>query len=117
MRNDVHIVNTVMAVDQVYPPNILGINAASAALSISGIPWNGPVGAVRIGLVGGNLLVNPTEEQMNDSLLNLVVAGHEDGITMVESGSYEVSEEILVDALELAHNEIRKIIQCDVVIV
>ena len=110
MRNDVHVVNTVMAVDQVYPPNILGINAASAALAISGIPWNGPVGAVRIGLVGGNLLVNPTESQMNNSLLNLIVAGHEDGITMVESGSYEVSEEILVDALELAHHEIKKII-------
>lgn len=110
MRNDVHVVNTIMAVDQVYPPNILGINAASAALAISGIPWNGPVGAVRIGLIGGNLLVNPTEKQMENSLLNLVVAGHEDGITMVESGSYEVSEEILVDALELAHQEIKKII-------
>ena len=110
MRNDVSVANIVLAVDQVYPPNILGINAASAALSISGIPWNGPVGAVRIGLIGGNLLVNPTEEQMNDSLLNLVVAGHEDGITMVESGSYEVSEEILIDALELAHHEIKKII-------
>lgn len=110
MRNDVQIVNTVLAMDQVYPPNILGINAASAALSISGIPWGGPVGAVRIGLIGGNLVVNPTEKQMLNSMLNLIVAGHDDGITMVESGSYEVSEELLVDALELAHSEIRKII-------
>ena len=110
MRNEVQIVNTVLAVDQIYPPNILGINAASAALSISGIPWGGPVGAVRIGLIGGNLVVNPTEKQMMNSMLNLVVAGHDDGITMVESGSYEVSEELLVDALELAHNEIKKII-------
>ena len=110
MRNEVQIVNTVLAMDQVYPPNILGINAASAALSISGIPWGGPVGAVRIGLIGGNLVVNPTEKQMMNSMLNLVVAGHDDGITMVESGSYEVSEELLVDALELAHNEIKKII-------
>jgi len=110
MHNDVHVVNTVMAVDQIYPPQILGINGASAALAISGIPWNGPVGAVRIGLVGGNLVVNPTEKQMENSMLNLVVAGHEDGITMVESGSYEVSEELLVDALELAHSEIKKII-------
>ncbi len=110
MRNDVQIVNTVLAMDQVYPPNILGINAASAALSISGIPWGGPVGAVRIGLIGGNLVVNPTEKQMNNSMLNLIVAGHDDGITMVESGSYEVSEELLVDALELAHSEIKKII-------
>ncbi len=110
MRNDVQIVNTVMSVDQIYPPQILGINGASAALAISGIPWNGPVGAVRVGLVGGKLVVNPTEKQMEDSMLNLVVAGHEDGITMVESGSYEVSEELLVDALELAHSEIKKII-------
>ena len=110
MHNDVHVVNTVMAVDQIYPPQILGINGASAALAISGIPWNGPVGAVRIGLVGGNLIVNPTEKQMENSMLNLIVAGHEDGITMVESGSYEVSEELLVDALELAHSEIKKII-------
>ena len=110
MRNDVQVVNTVLAMGQVYPPNILGINAASAALSISGIPWGGPVGAVRIGLIGGNLVVNPTEKQMMNSMLNLIVAGHDDGITMVESGSYEVSEELLVDALELAHNEIRKII-------
>ena len=110
MRNEVHVVDTVLAMDQVYSPSILGINAASAALAISGIPWGGPVGAVRIGLIGGNLVVNPTEKQMNNSLLNLVVAGHEDGITMVESGSYEVSEELLVDALQLAHLEIRKII-------
>ena len=110
MRNEVQIVNTVLAVDQIYPPTILGINAASAALSISGIPWGGPVGAVRIGLIGGNLVVNPTEQQMDSSNLNLIVAGHEDGITMVESGAYEVSEELLVDALELAHNEIKKII-------
>ena len=110
MRNEVQVVNTVIAADQEYPPNILGINGASAALAISGIPWNGPVGAVRIGLIGGKLIVNPTEKQMEDSMLNLVVAGHEDGITMVEAGSYEVSEELLVDALELAHNEIKKII-------
>ena len=110
MRNEVQIVNTVLAVDQIYPPNVLGINAASAALAVSGIPWGGPVGAVRIGLLGGKLIVNPTEKQMNNSMLNLIVAGHDDGITMVESGSYEVSEELLVDALELAHYEIRRII-------
>ena len=110
MRNEVQIVNTILAVDQVYPPNVLAINASSASLAISGIPWGGPVGAVRIGLVGGNLIVNPTDKQMNNSLLNLIVAGHDNGITMVESGSYEVSEELLVDALELAHSEIKKII-------
>lgn len=110
MRNDVHVVNTVMAMDQIYPPNVLGINGASAALSISGIPWGGPVGAVRVGLIDGRLVVNPTEANMKESLLNLIVAGHDGGITMVESGSQEVSEDVLVDALELAHLEIRKII-------
>ena len=110
MRNEVQIVNTILAVDQVYPPNVLAANASSASLAISGIPWGGPIGAVRIGLVGGNLIVNPTDKQMNNSLLNLIVAGHDDGITMVESGSYEVSEELLVDALQLAHSEIKKII-------
>jgi polyribonucleotide nucleotidyltransferase len=110
MRNDVHVVATVMAVDQIYPPNVLAINGASAALAISGIPWNGPVGAVRIGLVGGKLIVNPTEEQMSQSSLDLLVAGHDDGVTMVESGAAEVSEELLVDAIDLAQTEIKKLI-------
>ena len=110
MRNDVHVVCTVMSVDQIYPPNVLAINGASAALSISGIPWGGPVGAVRIGRVGGELVVNPTEEQMLSSDLDLLVAGHNDGVTMVECGCNEVSEECLVDAMELAQNEIKKLI-------
>ncbi|MDR1730980.1 MAG: polyribonucleotide nucleotidyltransferase [Synergistaceae bacterium] len=110
MRNDVHVVATVMAVDQIYPPSVLAINGASAALAISGIPWGGPVGAVRIGLIEGQLVVNPTEEQMQSSALDLLVAGHDDGITMVESGSQEVSEDLLVDAMELAQTEIRKLI-------
>lgn len=110
MRNDVHVVATVMSVDQINPPNVLAINGASAALAVSGIPWGGPVGAVRIGLIDDVLVVNPTEEQMSVSRLDLLVAGHDDGITMVESGSREVSEEILVDALELAQTEIKKLI-------
>lgn len=110
MRNDVHVVSTVMSVDQIYPPNVLAINGASAALAISGIPWGGPVGAVRIGLIDGKLVVNPTEEQMLSSELDLLVAGHDGGITMVESCSSEVSEELLVDAMELAQNEIKKLI-------
>ncbi|MDR3264668.1 MAG: polyribonucleotide nucleotidyltransferase [Synergistaceae bacterium] len=110
MRNEVHVVATVMSVDQICPPNVLAINGASAALAISGIPWGGPVGAVRIGLIDDHLVVNPTEEQMATSKLDLLVAGHDDGITMVESGSREVSEDLLVDALELAQNEIRKLI-------
>jgi polyribonucleotide nucleotidyltransferase len=111
LRNDVHVVATVLAVDQINPPNILAINAASAALTISDIPWAGPVGAVRIGLIDGNLVVNPVEELMANSSLDLIVSGHADGITMVEAGANEVPEEILVDAIELAHSEILKIVQ------
>ncbi len=110
MRHDVHVVTTVLAVDQVYLPNVLAINAASVALTISDIPWNGPVGAVRMGRIDGLLVVNPTEQQMETSDLDLLVAGHADGITMVESGSRELSEEVLIDALEMAHREIRKIV-------
>ena len=110
MRYDVHVVSTVLSVDQVNPPNVLAINAASAALSISDIPWGGPVGAVRIGRIDDAFVVNPTEEQMLESTLDLLVAGHLDGVTMVECGSKEICEELLVDALELAHSEIKKIV-------
>ncbi|MDD3512835.1 MAG: polyribonucleotide nucleotidyltransferase, partial [Synergistaceae bacterium] len=110
MRHDVHVVSTVLSVDQVNPPNVLAINAASAALTISDIPWGGPVGAVRIGRLGDEFVVNPTEEQMLESTLDLLVAGHLDGVTMVECGSKEIAEDLLVDALELAQNEIKKIV-------
>ena len=110
LRNDVHVVSTVLSVDQVNPPNILAINAASAALMISDIPWNGPVGAVRIGMIDGELVVNPHESAMLDSSLDLVVAGHADGVTMIEAGANEVSESLMVDAIELAQSEIRKIV-------
>lgn len=110
MRNDVHVVATVLAVDQKNPANILAINAASMALTISSIPWGGPVGAVRMGCVGGRLVVNPTEDQMAESTLDLTVAGHAGGITMVEAGAKEVPEELLVDALQTAQDEIKKIV-------
>ncbi|MDR1885711.1 MAG: polyribonucleotide nucleotidyltransferase [Synergistaceae bacterium] len=110
MRNDVHVVSTVLSVDQVVAPNILAINAASAALTISDIPWNGPIGAVKIGCIGGNLVVNPTEQELLESGLNLIVAGHRGGITMVEAGASEVSEALLIDALDLAQREINRIV-------
>ena len=110
IRNDVHVVATVLAVDQQNPANILAINAASVALTISNIPWGGPVGAVRMGCIGGELVVNPTEEQMAESTLDLTVAGHAGGITMVEAGAKEVPEELLVNALQTAQDEIKKIV-------
>lgn len=111
MRNDVHVVATVMSVDQVNPPSILAINAASFALAISDIPWNGPIGAVRIGCLDGQLVVNPDEADMPRSTLDLTVAGHKGGVTMVEAGAKEVSEELLVDAMELATEAIRQIVE------
>ncbi len=110
LRNDVHVVSTVHSVDQEHPPQVLAINAASLALTLSEIPWAGPVGAVRVGLIEGSLVINPTESEMLGSSLDLVVAGHMDGITMVEAGAKEVSEDILVDALELAHQAIKEIV-------
>lgn len=109
MRHDVHVVATVMSVDQKNPANILGINGASLALAISDIPWNGPIGAVRIGCIDGKLVVNPDEKDLPNSTLDLTVAGHRGGITMVEAGAKEVSEELLVDAMELANEAIGKI--------
>jgi len=110
MRNDVHVVATTLSVDQENSPSVLAINGASAALTISDIPWEGPVGAVRIGYVDGQLVVNPTESLMRNSSLDLVVSGHRDGITMVEAGASEVSEDLLVEALDLAQEEIKKIV-------
>ncbi|MCL1875622.1 MAG: polyribonucleotide nucleotidyltransferase [Synergistaceae bacterium] len=109
MRNEVQVVTVVLSVDQVYPPSVLAINAASMALTLSDIPWGGPVGAVRIGYIDGALVVNPTEEQIATSELDLLVAGHDDGITMVECGAKELPESILIDAMDLALAEIRKI--------
>ncbi|WP_286952188.1 MULTISPECIES: polyribonucleotide nucleotidyltransferase [Aminobacterium] len=110
LRYDIHVVATVLSVDQLNPPSVLAINAASVALVISEIPWGGPIGAVRIGYINDQLVVNPLEEQMLESKLDLLVSGHKDGITMVEAGANEVSEELLVDALDLAHIEIKKIV-------
>ncbi|GHV30007.1 polyribonucleotide nucleotidyltransferase [Synergistales bacterium] len=110
MRNDVHVVSTVLSVDQVNSPGILAVNAASAALAISDIPWEGPIGAVRIGYTDGAFVVNPTESEQAASTLDLIVAGHKGGVTMVEAGAAEVSEAFLIDALELAQGEINKIV-------
>lgn len=109
LRNDVHVVAMVLSVDQQNAPSIPAINGASAALTISDVPWNGPVGAVRIGRIDGHFVVNPTEEEMANSELDLVVAGHADGITMVEAGAKEIPEDLMIEALDLAQAEIRKI--------
>ena len=109
-RNAVHIVSTVMSMDQDNPPEIASINGASIALSISDIPFAGPVAAVMIGYVDGQLVVNPDMEQRDKSDLHLTVAGTRDAIMMVESGANEVSQEVIIDALLLAHEEIKALV-------
>src|ERR1700691_4504373 len=109
-RHETHLVAIRISVDQVHPYDILAMNGASAALMISNVPFAGPVGAVRIGKVEGNFVVNPNEEDLlEDSDLDLVVAGSEDAILMVEAGANEISEAEILDALDIAHSEIKKI--------
>jgi polyribonucleotide nucleotidyltransferase len=90
-------------------PDVSGINAASAALTLSDIPFLGPLGAVRVGLIDGRFIANPTYTEMRDGLLNIMVVGTADAIVMIESGAKEVKEETVVDAIEFAHTEIKKI--------
>ena len=111
-RRDVQVIATVLSTDQENTPDILAVTGAGAALSISDIPFGGPIAAVRVGLVDGQLVLNPSlrllDERATD--LDLVVAGTKDAITMVEAGAREVPEERLLEALDLAHAEIRRII-------
>ncbi|HWN20822.1 MAG TPA: polyribonucleotide nucleotidyltransferase [Gaiellaceae bacterium] len=109
-RNEVQVICTVLSADLVTPHDILCINGASASLHISPLPFFGPVGAVRIGRIDGELVVNPTsQETWEESALDLIVVGTKDGLTMVEAGADEVPEDVLLEALELAHDEIRKL--------
>ena len=110
-RNDVQVVATVLSVDQEADPAILAIVGASTALSISPIPFQGPIGAVRMGILDDQLVVNPPVNRMAESKLDLVVAGTRDAIIMVEAGAKEVAEERIVEALRVAQREIVRI--CD----
>ena len=108
-RNETQVVAFVYSADKENDPDVLGINGASCALALSDIPFHGPVGAVRIGLVDDQFIVNPTYAERAKSKLNIMVVGTKDGIVMIESGANEVSEERVVDAIEFAHGEIKKI--------
>ncbi len=109
-RNDVQVIATTLSADQVHPPDVAAVVGASAALTLSDIPWGGPIGCVRIGLVDGQLVVNPTLQQIEkESQLDLVVAASDDAIIMVECGADEVPEERMLEAMELAHAECRKV--------
>jgi polyribonucleotide nucleotidyltransferase len=110
-RNDVHVVVMALSSDGENQIDILAVNAASAALMISGIPFEGPVGAVRVGLIDDQLVVNPTASEMERSALDLRVAGTEDAILMVEAGASEVSEARMLEALRVAHDAMQDLIR------
>ena len=111
-RNEVQVICTVLSADMVIPHDILCINGASAALMLSPLPFFGPVGAVRVGRINDEWVFNPThQENYEVSSLDLIVVGTKDGLTMVEAGADEIPDELLLEALELAHAEIRKL--CD----
>ena len=110
LRNSVHIVATVLSIDQNCPPEILSIIGASAALSISPIPFNGPVGAVAVGFADGQPVFNPDLEQSQQSGLHLVVAGTADSVNMVEAGAHEIGKEELLTCLTEGHEMIKKIV-------
>ncbi len=109
-QDQVHVVVMVLSADQDNDPDVLGVTAAATALFISDIPFHTPLAAVRVGLVDGRLVTNPTYEEQRASLLNMVVAATEEAIAMVEAGAQGVSEETVNDALQYAHGEIKKII-------
>ncbi|TAK12974.1 MAG: polyribonucleotide nucleotidyltransferase [Anaerolineae bacterium] len=110
MRNEIQVIMYAISADAETPLDVLAINAGSAAVHISDAPWNGPVGAVRIGRVNGEFIINPTYEQIEEGDLDLRVAGTRDAILMVEAGADQVTEEDMVAALELAHKSIQPLI-------
>src|SRR5262247_542096 len=108
-RNETQVVASVVSADPDNNPDVIAITGASCALYLSDIPFPNPVAGVRIGLIDGRYIVNPTYDESRDSRLNLIVAGTEEAIVMVEAGANEVSEEIMVEALMLAHKEINRL--------
>jgi polyribonucleotide nucleotidyltransferase len=110
MRNEVQVIITTLSSDSIHHMDIMAVNSASAAIMISDIPWNGPIGAVRVAYIDGQLVANPTIPEMENSSLDLRLAGTRDAIIMVEAGANEVSEELFVEALEFGHKAIQPLI-------
>jgi polyribonucleotide nucleotidyltransferase len=108
-RNETQVIALVMSADKENDPDVIGINAAGAALALSDIPFGGPIGAVRVGQVNGEFIVNPTYAERLESKLNITVVATKDGVVMIESGATGVTEDTVVDAIEFGHAEIKKI--------
>src|SRR5437764_1614153 len=109
-RNETQIIALVFSADKQNDPDVIGINAAAAALALSDIPFNATVGAVRVGRANGEFIINPTYDERSNSTVNIMVVGHKDGIVMIESGAKEETEEVILAAIEFAHTEIKKIV-------
>ena len=114
LRNDVSVVNTVMSVDHDYSPEVAAMLGTSIALSISEIPWNGPIAGVVMGLVDGKIVMNPTAAERAVSDMYVTVAGSKEKVVMIEAGANQVKEEIVFDAIMQAHEEIKKM--CDFIL-
>jgi len=108
-RNEVQVVNTVLSVDYDKSPEMAALFGASLALCVSNIPFNGPVAGVKVGYINGQFVVNPTVDEMNDSLIDLTVAGTKDALNMVEAGAKEVSEDLMLDALMFGHEKVKEL--------
>ncbi|HEY9232755.1 MAG TPA: polyribonucleotide nucleotidyltransferase, partial [Blastocatellia bacterium] len=108
-RDDTQVIALVLSADENYDSDVLAITGASAALYLSDIPFENPVAGVRVGLIEDRFIVNPTYDQTRASQLNLIVAGSEEAITMVEAGAKEVTEDVMVEALMFGHSEIKKL--------
>lgn len=111
LRNDVTVVNTVLSVDQDNSPEVAAMIGTSVALSISDIPFNGPIGGVVLGLVGGEVIINPTAKQREKSQMYVTLAGTRDKITMIEAGANQIPEAVMLDAIKKGHVEIKKIVE------
>lgn len=109
-KNDIQIVCTILSVEDDKEPDILAMNSASAALHLSSAPFDGPIGAVRVGYIDGNFIINPDMEQRDASLINLTVAGTKDAVMMVEAGAKIVPENIMLEAILFGHEEIKRIV-------
>lgn len=109
-RNDIHVMATVLSVDYDNAPELCGMLGASASLGISDIPWDGPIAGVRVGCVDGQFVINPTQEQLKVSTLNITVAGSETAILMVEGGAQEAPEEDVLDAIMFGHETIKELV-------
>src|ERR1700753_870473 len=109
-RNETQVIALVLSADKDNDPDVVAINAAAAAVALSDIPFGATVGAVRVGRVNGELVVNPTYAERPNSTLNIMVVGHKDGIVMIEAGAKEENEDVILEAIEFAHGEIKKIV-------